>query len=257
MTHLRRYLPAVALFVGGLAVWELVVEIFDIQGFLLPKPSRILAVYLDEQSVVWSAGWVTLVEAVGGFGIGTTIGIVMAFVVSHFGRLRQGLMPFAIAVSAAPIIALAPIFNAWFGSTNPLSKMAVVAVMVFFPVLINMVRGLTSADPTSIELMSSVAASPWKTFRSVRVPNSLPYLFSALKVGAALSLIGAIVSEYFGGPRRALGVYISQQASFLKLTHAWAAIMVGSILGIGFYLLISVAERLVMPWHPAFRRSEG
>src|SRR3990170_1360982 len=253
---MRRNLPAVFLFIGGLAAWELVVEIFDIQGFLLPKPSAILAVYWEEQSVVWRAGRVTLIEAVGGFGGGTVMGMLVAFGVAHFSPLRQGVMPFAVAVSSAPIIALAPIFNAWFGSTNPVSKMAVVAVMVFFPVLINMVRGLTSVDSASVELITSVAASEWKTLRSVRFPNSLPFLFSALKVGSALSLIGAIVSEYFGGPRRALGVYISQQASFLKLTHAWAAILVGSILGLAFYLVISVAERLIMPWHPAFRRAD-
>src|SRR3972149_4828762 len=143
---MRRYLPAVCLFIGGLAAWELVVKIVDIQGFLLPKPSAILAVYWEEQAVVWRAGRVTLIEAGGGFGGGTVMGMLVGFGAALFSPLRQGVMPFAVAVSSSPIIALAPIFNAWFGSTNPVSKMAVGAVMVFFSVLINMVRGVTSFD---------------------------------------------------------------------------------------------------------------
>ncbi len=248
------YLPAIGLFVLGLAFWEAVVVVFDIQGFLLPKPSAIARVYVQEQSVVWSAGLVTLGEAVGGFVIGSAAAIIVAFGVSRWNMIREGAMPFAVAASSAPIIALAPIANAWFGSTNPISKMAVVAVMVFFPVMINTVRGLTLVDPSELELMRSYAASGWAILRRVRLPNALPYLFSAFKVASALALIGAIVSEYFGGPRNALGVYISQQASFLKLTNAWAAILVGSMLGVAFYLLIVAVERMVMPWHVSIRR---
>jgi NitT/TauT family transport system permease protein len=165
----------------------------------------------------------------------------------------EGAMPFAIAASSAPIIALAPIMNSWFGSTNPFSKMAVVAVMVFFPVMINAVRGLTMVGQAELEMMSSYAASPWQTLIKIRIPSALPFLFSALKVASALSLIGAIVAEYFGGPRRALGVFISQQAAGSRLAAAWSAILVGSAMGVGFYLLILFIERRLMPWHPSIR----
>ena len=147
----------------------------------------------------------TLGEALGGFVIGSVLGIVAALATARWGLLRAGLLPFAVAVSAAPIIALAPITNQWFGITNPLSKMTVVAVIVFFPVMINMARGLVEIDPNEIELVRSVAGSERDLLRKVRFPNSLPYLFSALKVGASLSVIAAIVTEYFGGSRRALG----------------------------------------------------
>ena len=158
-------------------------------------------------------------------------------------------------MSAAPIIALAPITNQWFGITNPLAKMTVVAVIVFFPVMINMARGLVEIDPKEIELVRSVAGSERDLLRKVRFPNSLPYLFSALKVGSSLSVIAAIVTEYFGGSRPALGVYISQQAALFHFADAWAAIIVGSLLGLTFYGLILLAERLFMPWHVS-QRSE-
>ena len=162
-------------------------------------------------------------------------------------------MPFAILANSAPIIALAPIMNQWFGLTNMFSKMAVVAVIVFFPVMINTTRGLVEVDPGEIELFRSFAASPRQLVRKIRIPNALPYLFSALKVATVLSIIGAIVAEYFGGPRQRLGVYITQQASLLHTAEAWAAIIVATVLGVGFYVMILVAERVAMPWHSMYR----
>jgi NitT/TauT family transport system permease protein len=254
--RLRRYLPAAGMLVLGLVLWEAVVALFRIQGFLLPPPSEIARVYFQIQSVVWAAGWVTLREALGGFFIGSTLALLVALAAGRWGFVRKGAMPLAIIAGSAPIIALAPIMNSWFGSTNPLSKMAVVSVMVFFPVMLNAVRGLTQVDPDQLELLSSYASSPWQVMRKLRIPNALPYLFSAFKVAAALSLIGAIVSEYFGGPRRALGVFISQQAAGSRLAHAWSAILVGSIMGITFYLLIMLVERRAMPWHVSVRAAD-
>lgn len=164
-------------------------------------------------------------------------------------------MPFYVAMGAAPIVALAPITNQWFGITNPVSKMTVVAVMVFFPVMINMTRGLGDVGADKLELMKSMAASEGATLRKVRMPNALPYLFSALKVAVVLSLIGAIVAEYFGGSRDALGVYISQQAGLTRMAEAWSGIVVATALGAGLQLLIVLAERLLIPWHPSLRAS--
>jgi len=130
-------------------------------------------------------------------------------------------------------------------------------VIVFFPVMINMVRGLTEIDQRQLELMRSYASEPRELLLKVRVPNSLPYLFSALKVGTTLSVIAAIVSEYFGGSREALGIYISQQAALFHFAEAWAAILVASFSGIVFYLSIALVERLVMPWHASIRNVAG
>ena len=109
------------------------------------------------------------------------------------------MLPLAVAAGAIPIIAFAPLFNAWFGLLNPLSKMMMAAVLSFFPVMANMTRGLSGVDPSSLELMRSYAATEGEILRKVRIPNSLPYLFTALKLASTLSLIGAIVAEYFGG----------------------------------------------------------
>jgi NitT/TauT family transport system permease protein len=162
----------------------------------------------------------------------------------------------AIALNATPIAALAPIFNNWFGSTNPFSKIGVVAVVIYFPVMINVTRGLLEVDPAELELMRSVAASPIEVLRRVRIPNALPYFFASMKVATALSLIAAIIAEYFGGPQDVLGQYIVNRAQLFQFPDAWAAILVASMVGVAFYSLILVAERVFMPWHVSLRRSE-
>lgn len=254
--RLRRYLPAALVFVGGLIAWEALVNVFHIEGFLLPKPSVIAATFADQFSVIWPAGLFTMREAAGGFLLGSLLGVVMALATARWKAVSEGMMPLAIAVNSTPIVALAPIMNQWFGITNPLSKMSIVAVIVFFPVMINTVRGLTQIDASAVELMRSYAASEFEVLFKVRIPNSFPYLFSALKVASSLSVIGAIVSEYFGGSREALGVYISQEAALFQFAQAWSAIIIACAMGIGFYALILIVERLVMPWHVSLRASE-
>jgi NitT/TauT family transport system permease protein len=166
------------------------------------------------------------------------------------------MMPFAIAANSVPIIAFAPIFNNWFGIDNPLSKMMIVAVIVFFPMMINTVRGLTLVDPSMLELMRSYAASEFEILRRVRLPNALPFMFSAFKVAATLSMIGAVVSEYFGGNRSALGVFITQEAAQFRFQNSWAAIIIACGVGITFYLVILFLERLLIPWHSSVRNAE-
>ncbi|HET7686216.1 MAG TPA: ABC transporter permease [Candidatus Limnocylindria bacterium] len=251
--RLRYYLPTIAVFVGGIAVWEAAVRGLQIQRFLLPAPSEIAGALVGNWEELLAAGRTTLIEALGGFAIGLLAGLAVAFATARFALARGALMPFAIAANAIPIIAFAPIMNSWFGVTSPLSKMMIVAMLVFFPVMINTVRGLTSADASTLELMRSYAASEVEILRKVRVPAALPYFFTAIKVGATLSLIGAVVGEYFGGATVALGRMIVESASFLRFAEAWAAIIIAAALGIGFYLIIIGIERIVMPWHASIR----
>ena len=253
MRRLRYYAPAVAVFVGGIVLWEVAVRAFEIERFLLPPPSDIWSALVTNRELLAQAGLTTLIEATGGFAIGLVAGLAVAFATSRFPLARGALMPFAIAANAIPIIAFAPIMNAWFGVTSPVSKMMIVAMLVFFPVMINTVRGLTSADAASLELMRSYAASEREVLTRVRIPSALPYFFTAIKVGATLSLIGAIVGEYFGGATVALGRIIVESASFLRFAQAWSAIIVAAALGIGFYLIIIGIERVAMPWHASMR----
>ena len=166
-------------------------------------------------------------------------------------------MPYMIAANAIPIIAFAPITNNWFGLLNPFSKMAIAAVLCFFPVMVNTLRGLTSVDVRSIELMRSYGAGEVATFRSVRIPNSLPFMFTGLKVAAVLSMIGAIVGEYFGGPTNALGVSILNDTQLFNFPRAWAGIALASAFGIVFYGAVALVERLTTSWHPSSRGFRG
>lgn len=257
MSRLRHWAPAAVAFVVVLAVWEVAVVVFGIESFVLPRPSEIADSFVETGDVIWAAGWNTLLEALGGFAIGVVLGVTAALAAARWAGVRRGLLPLATAASAMPIVALAPIMNQWFRSTSPVSKMMVVSVIVFFPVLINTVRGLTEVDPGELELMRSMASTPRQVLTRVRVPSALPYFFNALKVATALSLIGAIVAEYFGGPQDVLGQYIINRANLFQFPDAWAAILVASILGITLYLLVVLAERLVMPWHVSVRKAES
>jgi NitT/TauT family transport system permease protein len=125
--------------------------------------------------------------------------------------------------------------------------------MVFFPVMANTARGLAEVDDSQLELMRAMAASPYSILRRVRIPNALPYFFSAMKVAVPLSLIGAIIAEYFGGPQNVLGQYITNRAQLFQFPDAWAAILVSAILGITMYSIVLLIERLVMPWHVSVR----
>ncbi len=255
--RVRELVPAVVLFVAALVLWELVVIVFGIKQFLLPRPSVIIRTLATNWSEILKVTFATFKEALGGFLIGSVLGSLLALGTARWTGFRAGVMPFSVAANSAPIIALAPIMNQWFGILNPLSNMAVVAVMVFFPVMINTTRGLVEVDAAELELLRSYAATPRETMRHVRIPGALPYLFSALKVGTVLSVIGAIVAEYFGGPRDVLGVYITQQAGLLHIAEAWAAIVVATVLGVAFYSTVVIVERSVMPWHAAFREGTG
>ena len=155
------------------------------------------------------------------------LGAVAALVVIRFRTANETLTPLAVAVNAIPIIALAPLFNNWVGITSPRSNQAVVVLLVFFPVFINTARGLTEVDDEQIELMQSYAASDWRIMRTVRIPNALPFFFTALRVVASLAVIAAIVVEYFGGRQDTLGNIITQNAQFTRYDVAWAAVVAG------------------------------
>jgi NitT/TauT family transport system permease protein len=254
------YLPAVMVFAGGLVLWELVVGLSNIQAFIFPKPTAILAAlqanWGEGRFALAPSAQATLFEALGGLAIGTVAGVVVAFATARWVSARAALLPLAVAANAIPIIAFAPLMNNWFGVLNPLSKMMMAAILVFFPVMANVTRGLVQVEPAALELMRSYAATEWTVLRKVRVPNAMPFFFTALRLGATLSLIGAIVGEYFGGASLVLGRIIVQSASALRFDITWAAIVLGAAIGIAFYLVIVVVERAVIPWHGSLRSSE-
>lgn len=255
--QVRAQLPAIIVFFSVLLIWEFGVAAADFQAFILPLPSAIAAAFVAEWPTLQVAAGNTLYEALGGLVIGVTAAVLTAFAVSRWGRVREAVLPIAIGASAVPIIAAAPIMSNWFGILNPFAKMSIVILLVYFPMLVNVARGLTQVDPSAIELMQASAASDGQVLRKVRIPNALPYFFTALKVCTTLSLIGAVVAEYFGGSNDVLGRVIVQSSSRLRFDITWAAIMVAAISGIVMYLLVLVVERIVIPWHASQRSVES
>lgn len=237
--------------VAGLAifvVWEVALRITDPDGFVLPPPTDIVAALVADFDAIATAtrttGWIV----VSGLAAGIVVGVAAALVVTQFRLANETITPVAVAVNAIPIIALAPIFNAWFGLLSPRSNQLIVVVLVFFPVFINTARGLVDVEPSQIELMESYAASRWRITREVRVPNALPYFFTAARLATSLAVIAAIVAEYFGGRQDALGPIITQNAGLTRYAEAWAAVLAGTVVGTVLLVVVIAAERLMTPW---------
>ncbi len=250
-------LPPVLTFLLGVGLWEAVVRLFNVPLYLLPAPSGIVSTFLSQPGYLVRIGLYTFGEALAGFLIGCTLGSLLAAVCVRFRTLAEGLVPFSIASNAVPIVALSPLLGVWLGSTTAASKIGVVAIMTLFPTLVNVYKGLMSPHPDAFQLMRSYAARQREIFLKLRLPAALPYLFNALKICSTLSMIGAVVAEFFGGTQNALGVYIKSQAGILRLREAWSGILMACLLGIAFYLIIVALERVLMPWHVSFRRDRA
>lgn len=246
----RFQVVAVPLLFGAVFMlgWELLVAAFDIKQFLLPSPSSIVTAVGDNWSDIIDGIEVTGGNALYGMVVGTVLAIAAALLASRWGWFSDVVTPLATGMAAVPIVSLAPVFNIWFGSTDPFSRRLVVIIVVFFPVFVNTTKGLTQVDPTHLELMRSLAASDWVTIRRVRIPNALPFLMSALRLASSLAIISAIVAEYFGGSQGSLGQLITQSAGLSRFDIAWAAVMGASAVGIGLFLAVAVLERVTMPW---------
>lgn len=244
----RDILPPVVAFFALIAVWEVAVRGLNLKQFVLPSPLAIAGAWQANLDVLVPAAAYTLGEILAGLVIGATAGILVGATAARFGPIRGTLLPFAIVANSVPIIAFAPIFNNWFGTDTQLSKALIASVLVFFPVMINTMRGLLSVDPSALELLRSYAAPERTVFRRLRVPNAVPFIFTALRVATTLATIGAIVSEYFAAPRGSLGQYIATQSAFLAFERSWAAIIFAAAIGIGLYLAVVGLERLVSPW---------
>jgi NitT/TauT family transport system permease protein len=255
--HLRAQTPAIVVFFAVLVLWEGLVAALNLQQFILPRPSAIATAFVANWDRLQETAGNTLYEALGGLVIGVTAGVLTAFAVSRWGRVREAILPIAVGASAIPIIAAAPIMSNWFGILNPFAKMAIVILLVFFPMLVNIARGLSQVDESAIELMRASAASEGQVLRKLRIPNALPYFFTGLKVSTTLSLIGAVVAEYFGGSNDVLGRVIVQSSSQLRFDITWAAISITAFSGILMYLVAVATERLVIPWHASQRPAES
>ncbi len=236
-----------------LALWEAGTRLFDVPSVILPSPSSVVARILRSGPMLWEDFVQTgLKGALTGYLIGCGAAALTAVAVDRFPFLERGLLPVGNFVAALPIVGLAPIMVMWFGFGWQ-SKAAVVVVMVFFPVLVNMVAGLKAAEPMQRDLMATYNASYGQSLTKLRLPAAMPFLFNGLKIATTLALIGAIVAEFFGSPIVGMGFRINASVGRLALDVIWAEIAVAAVAGSAFYGLVALIERRVTFWHPSQR----
>ena len=250
---IRKRLPAVIVFLLFLGAWEFGVRVFNVQQFILPPPSAIVSSITDNGESLREGLWRLIYEAVGGLALGITLALVGSLLAVRWQVARRALLPFAIGLNAVPMIIFAPIMNNWFGSISPLSNMMIVVTLVYYPVLINLVRGLTQVEQGALDLMLSYGARPLDIFWKLRVPNALPYFINGLKLSATLSVIGVVVAGYFGGPRNAIGVWILSEAAVFRFPSAWGGVLIACAVGITLYVLVLILERVLIPWHTSLQ----
>lgn len=246
---------AVAVIFGAtiIALWEMTVRIYQVPTVILPAPSLIAQSVVANRSILWTDFVQTILKgALSGWLIGAAAAVATAIAIDRSPFLQRGLLPIGNFVAALPIVGIAPILVMWFGFDWQ-SKAAVVVVMVFFPILVNVVAGLKATEAMQRDLMASWAAPYWAALWKLRLPAAMPFLFNGLKITTTLALIGAIVAEFFGSPTRGMGFRISTAVGRLDLPLVWAEIVVAALAGTLFYGLVALTEKKVTFWHPSQR----
>jgi NitT/TauT family transport system permease protein len=247
---------AVPLLFGAFLIylWEVAVRGFGVPSVLMPAPSATARRFVDSLPLLGEDFVQTFVRSVlSGYVIGCAAGFLTAVVAFRFDFLKRGLLPLGNFVSALPVVGIAPIMVMWFGFDWQ-SKAAVVAVMCFFPMLVNTLAGLAAAGPMERDLMRSYGAHPWQTLLKLHLPAAMPFVFNALKINSTLALIGAIVAEFFGTPLHGIGFRISIEVARMSLDMVWAEIVLAAVAGMAFYGIVALAERVTTSWHPSYRR---
>lgn len=236
-----------------LVLWQGLVTGLNVPSVILPAPTQIAARFADSVPLLWGDFSQTILKgALGGYVIGCGAAVLTAIAVDRSPFLQRGLLPVGNFFAALPIVGVAPILVMWFGFDWQ-SKAAVVVVMVFFPVLVNMVAGLAATDPLQRDLMKTYSASYRDSLLRLRLPAAMPFLFNGLKIATTLALIGAIVAEFFGSPTRGMGFRISTAVGQLDMALVWSEIVVAALAGSGFYGLMALIEKTVTFWHPSQR----
>lgn len=241
-------------FIGAgtiLAIWELLVRMLKVPDYLIPSPLGIIRDMIATWPILLSQSVPTLLEIVLGFLLSILIAMPLAILFTYSRIFEKLIYPLIVGTQTVPKVAVAPIFLVWFGfGITP--KVIIVTLMTFFPILINAVVGLKSLNFQTIYLARSMGASSWQLFWKFRLPNALPSIFAGLKVASVLAVIGAVVAEFVGSDS-GLGYLIVVAATDLNVTRQFSAIVVLSALGIGFFWIIGVLERRILPWHSSVR----
>ena len=241
------WLPPSALVGAVLLLWQGAVQALGVPRWLLPSPTDIGAALIGSRDLLAFHGWVTLQEVLVGFALSFVVGVVLAVAIVYSRTLERAVYPFVIASQTIPVVAIAPILLIWFGY-GLLPKVIVVALICFFPIVVNTVDGLRSVDPELVKLLRSMGASRRQIFMKAQVPASLPFLMSGTKVAVAVSVIGAVIGEWVGASS-GLGYLMVRSASQFQTARVFASIVVLSVMGIALFQILAFSERFVIPWH--------
>ena len=249
----RAYAGAIALTLVLIAGWQLAVWLGNVPEYLLPPPSAIVADLKTDWVVLGPALWVTLREVLIGFVIATITGIGLAVVLHLFGPLRRAMYPILIASQTIPVVVLAPILVILLGY-GILPKLVIVALICFFPIVVNGLDGLRAVDDDFISMMYTLDASRWAIFRRVEFPGALPSIFSGMRIAATFASIGAVFGEW-AGSSAGLGYVMLEATPNLLTSRIFAAILLLTVISLVLFGLVSLVERIAVPWAP--RRSSS
>jgi NitT/TauT family transport system permease protein len=246
--------PPLLAFAGLLLFWEIYIDWRDVSIIVVPPPSEVIERFVEDPGFFWEQAWYTLYEATLGLLVGSALAILLAVLMSHSQVAERTVMPLALSLKMTPLVAIGPVLVIALGfGTEP--KVAMAALLCFFPTLVNAITGFRDVNPGALEFMRSLHASSWQVFWKLRLPSALPYLFAALKVTYPLALTGAVVAEWFVG-NRGLGLVIFRANNNLDTPTLFAAVAVLAITGVAIYGAISALERRVLFWHESVRSTQ-
>lgn len=243
----RRILPfvGIAIFLG---IWAALVYIFKVPPFVAPTPLLVAQTLISKGGILLANLVPTAIEALSGFLLGNIVAIIIATAFVHKKTLEETFFPTVVLINTIPVVAKAPILVLLLGNGME-PKIAIAALICFFPTLVNMVRGLEAVNPQAMELMRVLSASKREVFFKLRLYNSLPYLFSALKISASTSVVGAIVGEWIGS-NVGIGALIIQATYSFDSALLYATVIVASCFSMLFFLSVTMLERLIVRWQP-------
>jgi putative hydroxymethylpyrimidine transport system permease protein len=246
-------MTAVLLVAALLGGWELYADAGGVDDFILPAPSQIATALWEDRSLLWSNLLVTGQEVGLGILVALVLGFVLAVALHFSGALRRGVYPLLVASQAVPIVIIAPLLVVWFGF-GIVPKLAIIALVCFFPVVVTTLDALRSVDPDQLKLMRTLDASRWQAFRWAEAPAALPAALSGAKIAVAVAVIGAVFAEY-AGSSEGLGHLMLQAIPQLETARAYAAVVLLAAFAILLFSALSLVERRLVPW--AHRRPQG
>lgn len=252
---LRRGAVSGMVIVVLVALWQIVVTAGHVKSYLLPAPSRIASVMVQQRGVLWRDSVVTLEEVLIGYAVAAVLGIAAAVLIAKSALLRSVLAPLLVAMQVVPKIAIAPLFVVWFGFGIE-AKILMTILITFFPIVADTLTGLLSEPLERRDLSAVMGLTAWTRFRRVEMPGALPSMFAGLKVGLTLAVIGAIVAEFVGA-NAGLGYLMQLANGNLDTALIFAGLVVITAWGMLLYGLLSVVETFAMPWHVSRRSREG